>query len=299
MRKVFTVIGLIFFVWLAVASIPAHAATQLDMLNCSGLPCVNVQLASGKTTTLMLDTGNAVSMLDLKQARDLGLTLEPYKTDDGKVVPDYFLAKVTDAKLGDQTLAPVTFLVVDLSKSLDKGVFPQSAGTLSYVDLKDRIVTLDYRHHKVEISGSNPASIDPPKNAATLSYPTFGHHGPPIVATTGFSVNNQPITVQIDTLYTGSMLIYGTSIQKLNLTTQAGSSIKMNFPYTDGGVDMLEGTASHESFNGKTLLARAQLFFPTPKVHQPDGMFDGTVGNELFNGHRLTFDFPANRFWID
>jgi hypothetical protein len=40
------------------------------------------------------------------------------------------------------------------------------------------------------------------------------------------------------------------------------------------------------------------LYFATRKVHLPDGMFDGTVGNELFLGHVLTLDFHANRFWM-
>lgn len=46
----------------------------------------------------------------------------------------------------------------------------------------------------------------------------------------------------------------------------------------------------------KCCLANAPLYFATPKVHAPDGMFDGTVGAGLFAGHVLTFDFHANRF---
>ena len=42
----------------------------------------------------------------------------------------------------------------------------------------------------------------------------------------------------------------------------------------------------------------AILYFATPKVHAPDGMFDGTVGHELFTGHVLTSDFHAHRFWM-
>jgi hypothetical protein len=52
------------------------------------------------------------------------------------------------------------------------------------------------------------------------------------------------------------------------------------------------------SFVGKDLASDAPLYFATPQVHLPDGMFDGTVGVELFTGHSVTFDFHANRFWI-
>jgi hypothetical protein len=61
---------------------------------------------------------------------------------------------------------------------------------------------------------------------------------------------------------------------------------------------MIQGRANDESFGNKTLKKNAALYFATPKVHLPDGMFDGTVGGELFVGHSITFDFHANRFWI-
>ena len=47
------------------------------------------------------------------------------------------------------------------------------------------------------------------------------------------------------------------------------------------------------------LLANAPLYFATPKVHAPDGMFDGTVGAALFAGHVVIFDFRANRFRLE
>jgi hypothetical protein len=138
----------------------------------------------------------------------------------------------------------------------------------------------------------------PVKNVGVLTYPTFGQSGPAIVATTGFQVNGQPITVQVDTLYGGTLLIYPTSVAKLGLTAQANSSRIRKFPFTDGGVDMIEGKANAESFGAARLANDAPLYFATPQVHLPDGMFDGTVGIELFTGRSVTFDFHANRFWI-
>lgn len=274
----------------------AHAVTKVDMLDCSGLPCVNVQV-DGKPVTLMIDTGNAASVLDMSEAKMLGLAVEPYKDDDGKIVPKYFVAKVAGARLGSVTLAPVTFLVVDLQKSLDQGTFPRSYGTLSYVALKDRAVTLDYRKHKVEIADAG-AKVAAPKDASAMTYPTFGHHGPPIVAAAGFAVNGKPVTVQVDTLYAGTMLIYADAMAKLGLDAPGGADPE-RFPYTDGGVDMVKSKADAESFGRESLLTDAALYFPTPKVHQPDGLFDGTVGGALFKGRRVTFDFPANLFWVE
>ena len=50
--------------------------------------------------------------------------------------------------------------------------------------------------------------------------------------------------------------------------------------------------ANKESFHDTTLGVSAPVvYFPTPDVHEPDGMFDATVGLGLFYGTVLTLDF--------
>jgi hypothetical protein len=109
------------------------------------------------------------------------------------------------------------------------GTAPPSNGSLSYLSLKDRVVTLDYRRHRVAISETG-AEVAAPSYAGTLTYPTFGQRGPPIVATTGFEVNGKPITVQVDTLYAGTLLVYPTSVGKLGLEAEAASLEVRRFP---------------------------------------------------------------------
>jgi hypothetical protein len=282
----------------ALASTGAGATTQVDLIDCSGLPGVNVQLGTNKPVKLLLDTGNAISILNSNDAKNLGLTLVPYKSRDGKLIPDYFTTTVDNAALGALGLTHLTFLVVDLHKAIEEGTFPAAAGTICYTALKDRVVTIDYVHRKLQVSEAG-AEVTAPEAAGTLSFPTFGHRGPAIVTATGFLVNGRPVTVQIDTLYTGTMLIYSTSVDKLDLNTEARSSKTRKFPFTDGGVDMIEGKARVEAFADKELMSEAPLYFATEKVHQPDGMFDGTVGQGLFAGRSVTLDFHANRFWMD
>lgn len=294
MRLNWTVLAALTLALPAVAQ--TSAPTQVKMLDCAGLPCVEARLGSAAPVRLMLDTGNGYSVLDLAQARSLGLSLQPYVSRSGKTIPNVFLAKAPSVQLGSLTLGPVTFLVADLSDSIKQGQFPPSAGTLDYVDFKDRVLTLDYPRHRVEFAD---ASAPAPTGAGTLSFPTFGHQGPPIVAATGFAVNGKPITVQVDILYTGSMLIYPTSVSRLGLDAAAAATVTRDFPFTDGGVPMIESKASRESFAGADLMTDAPLYFATPKVHTPDGLFDGTVGNALLIGHRVTFDFKGKRFWID
>jgi hypothetical protein len=64
------------------------------------------------------------------------------------------------------------------------------------------------------------------------------------------------------------------------------------FPLTDGGVNMKEAEAQKEGFRNVTLSGeRAKVYFPTENVHEPDGLFDATVGLGLFREAVLTLDF--------
>jgi len=276
----------------------AAGAKEVAMGDCSGLPCASFDLGGGKTATLMIDTGNAHPVLDLARAKALGLELQPYVGRSGKIVPGVFKAALPDLRLDGESLGSVELIIMDLAKDVAEGGFPPSDGSVSYATFKDRVVTLDYRRRRLSFSAPG-AEVAPPAGSGTLSYPTFGQKGPPIVVAEGFQVDGKPLSVQIDTLYGGTMLVYTTAIGRLGLESQAASAKKRHFPFTDGGVDMIEGRAGREGFAGKTLLSSAALYFATEGVHQPDGMFDGTVGAELFADHRLTLDFHANRVWVD
>jgi hypothetical protein len=274
------------------------AATGAPLLECSGLPCVDVTVAGGKHLKMLIDTGNVNSVLDRTIAEGMGITLQPVNGPDGKPYPGYASGTIPNVRVGDVALGDIKMLVVNLKSSIDKGVMPAADGALAYTAFKDRVLTIDYKNHRVNVSGVLKAAAPCPQSCGTITNPTFGKQGPPIVVTTGFQLNGKPLTMQIDTLYEGTMLIYPTSVDKLGLTGQQSSAKIRTFPFTDGGVPMKESTASKESFENQLLRKNATLYFATPKVHLPDGMFDGTVGNELFLGHVLTLDFHANRFWM-
>jgi len=55
---------------------------------------------------------------------------------------------------------------------------------------------------------------------------------------------------------------------------------------------MKEAPVKSESFHGATLSGPAPLvYFPTADVHEPDGLFDATLGIELFYKAALTLNF--------
>jgi len=268
------------------------------MIECSGLPCVDVTAEDGTHLKMLIDTGNTHSLLDMAKAKELGLELGPVNGPDGKPYPNYFFATLKGVKLGDAALGDIKLLVVDLQPDFAKGNIPKADGTLAYTAFGSRLLRLDYKSRSVGVSEILTAEVPCPGACGEVTTPTFGKHGPPIVVTTGFAVNGKPVAVQVDTLYSGSMLIFPTSVEKLGLERESAATKTRFFPFTDGGVDMTEGEARTESFQDTTLKKDATLYFATPKVHTPDGMFDGTVGAELFAGHVVTLDFYAHHFWM-
>jgi hypothetical protein len=280
----------------AIAQMPSLSGSS--MLDCSGMPCVDVTAENGTHLKMLVDTGNPNSVLDLAKATALGLELKPMLGSDGKQYHGLSTGTIKNVRLGDVSLGDMEVLVGNLQPGIEKGKRPAADGSLSYTAFDGRILKMDYKGQRVSVSEVLKTDVPCPEFCGTLTTPTFGKEGPPILATTGFQLNGKPVTVQVDTLYGGTMLIYPTSVEELGLTAEQQSTKTRMFPFTDGGVDMIEGVARTESFDKDPLKKDAPVYFATPKVHLPDGLFDGTVGHELFTGRVVTMDFHAHHFWI-
>lgn len=267
------------------------------MLECSGLPCVDV-MVEGRRLRMLIDTGDVNSVLDTGVAKDMGLSTTPIKGSDGKLVPGYSRATLPQVVIGEASLGPVKVLVMDIATYVKRDRMPACDGTLAYTAFRDRILQMDYRSKTVHFSDALTQNIPCPGFCGDLSYPTFGKNGPPIVVSTGFSINTRELTVQIDTLFSGTMLVYPTAVEKLGLASESRSARKQFFPYTDDGVEMIQAEAENEGFGLRVLAQRTPVFFATPTVHLPDGMFDGTVGHALFEGRVLTLDLHGNHMWM-
>jgi hypothetical protein len=268
------------------------------MLDCSGLPCVDVTLGSGKHLRLLVDTGNVNSVIDTEVAKGLGLAVVPAKDADGKPLAGYGISVLAGVKLGDASLGDVKIVVMDIASDVKADHMPAADGALAYTAFKDRLLELDYVHRTVRFSDPLKAELACPGYCGTITTPTFGKEGPPIVVSTGFSVNSKPITAQIDTLFSGTMLIYPPSVKKLDLSEEAKTTKKQLFKYTDGGVDMMEAQAKTEAFGTRELGKDVPLYFATPAVHLPDDLFDATVGHALFEHSVLSLDFHDMKLWM-
>jgi hypothetical protein len=263
---------------------------EVPLLDCDGTPCVDARIGDGKIVRLGIDTGNVDSVVDSKIAEGAGL--KPTEPPKPGAPSGMFRTMMPSVHLGELTLVKVPAIGMDLSDMISQKQMPHVAGTLAYPAFKDRIMQLDFAEHKLRVSEVLTAPVKCTKVCDTMSLITFGKEGPPIVVADGFEINGVKVSAQVDTMYTGSLLVYTASIEKLSLSGAARTTDVRLFPLTDGGVNMKVAEAQQEGFNGITLVKDgAKVYFPTETVHEPDGLFDATVGLELFRNAVLTLDF--------
>jgi hypothetical protein len=288
--RIFFVVVVLSGLSVAHAANPPPFAADLPFRNCDGLICIDASL-DGVQRTLMLDTGNAHSTLIADVAKELNWTLDPVQRN-GSPVPGIWLGGEHRVALGG-VQAPTTFYVFD--RALLGEYKPPVDGSLTYDFFKDRVLEIDYPHHRVRISNvitTPPANK--PAEAGTLKLIPFGEHGPPVVVGAPFTVNGKTVHAQIDTVFTGTMLIYDSALDMLGLHKEGTPEL---IRYTDGGVNMLAAHANSIGFGKHALLGGSPTLYFVGEgknpVHQPDGMFEATVGNALFAKSVVTLDFHA------
>lgn len=274
----------------AAAESPFHWAADVPLLECDGLPCIEASV-NGAKVRVLIDTGNQASVFDTAGAKKIGL--EPYAPNQPNWPKDIFRATIPTLSIGPLTLSGVRILTMGVADMVAKNQMPRADGTLAYTAFKDRAIQMDFASGRFRISDVISSAVPCAAACDTFSLITFGKYGPPIVVARGFTVNGHPITAQIDTQYSGSLLVYTASVEKSGLAKEAAAAKDVrDFPFTDGGVKMKFAPAQGEGFHGLSLgESNAVVYFPTSGVHEPDALFDATVGIALFRDTILTLDF--------
>jgi hypothetical protein len=210
-----------------------HWAADVPLLACDGMPCIDARI-DGAPVRLLIDTGDQASLLDTAGAKKLGL--QPYTPDQPGWPKDMFRATIPDLSIGPLKLSNVRILTMGVAAMMAQNQMPHADGTLAYTAFKDRVLQMDFHSHRLRISELISSAVPCSGACDTFSLITFGKHGPPIVVAKGFTINGREVTAQIDSLYSGSLLVYNASIAKLGLSSAATATAIRNFPYTDGGV---------------------------------------------------------------
>lgn len=229
--------------------------------------------------------------MTVRAAKALGWTLKPVNAGN-KTFPGLYSAGEHRVTIGSID-ARMKFLAATPDNFFGEHG-PPVDGSITYPFFRNRILQIDYPHHVVRISdliGAPDGAIS--SATGTLQLVGFGHKGPPIVVGSPFTVNGKPVRAQIDTCCTGTMLVYDDAIEKLGLAKRRTAQL---FPYTDGGVNMLAGSTRSVGFGNRVIAKDAMVYFVGAgrnPVHQPDGLFQATVGNALFAHSVVTMDFHA------
>jgi hypothetical protein len=282
---------------------PSPRMIEIPLLDCSGLPCIDMSTANGKKLRLLIDTAESNSYLDTKSAQDLGLDLKPLKGAGNSTITEVQQTVIPGAKLGDLPMGDFPFMVLDTTRTPDKpGTQLERLpgdGALSYKAFQNRIVQLDYPHQLVRISEPQDTPPPCPHSCSDLATTRIGKYGPLTITTNGFAIDVQPVEAQIDTLFTGTMLVYPDSVEKLGLRKQAKAKRKEFFPYVESGIKLARFDGVSQSFRDTTLIDNAPLYFFTSNDRPPAVQFDVTVGSGLLSHAAVTFDFKGMQMWID
>lgn len=282
---------------------PQPRLVELPLLDCAGLPCIDLTTGSGKTLRMVIDLGEVNAYLDLKAAQSLGVSLQSLKGTGGADINEVQQTVVPGAHLGDLPLGDFPFMVLDTTPQPDKPGQPATPfpadGALTYGAFKNRLVQIDGTKRVLRVS--EPESDPPPcpRECSNLVIKHFGNWGPVTLTAEGFTLNGQPLDVQLDTTFTGTLLVYPAAIEKLGLKKQSKAKPKETFPYAQGGIKLARSDEGAIAFRGIALLENGPLYFATPDAHLPPVQFDATVGIGLLDRGIANFDFKGMHFWFD
>ena len=278
-----------------------HAVPLLD---CAGIPCFEMTTGSGKTLKLLLDLGSINAYLDSKAAERLGVAAQGLKSSDGGDIASVQQTSISGAQLGDLPLGDFPFMVLDTTPDTSgpgKKSLPLPAdGALTFGSFKNRLIQIDLAKRVVKISEPESAVLPCPHGCGDLAVRRTGRFGPATLTATGFEVNAQPVVAQIDTLFTGTLLIYPDSVQRLGLKKVSKAKTKDDFPYVQGGLKLIRGSGATEGFRGAVLLQDGPVYFWGSKMDAPPPVtYDATVGTALLDRGVITLDFKGMHVWID
>jgi hypothetical protein len=282
--------------------IPAFAQTpkivELPLIDCDGLLCIDANTGSGQVLRLVLDLAARNAYLDSKTARKLSLT----PAGDSPVQQ----TTVAGLRLGDFPMGDFPFMVLDTTpdpsasfKKVKSKPLPAD-GALTFGALQNRMLQIDFTRRIARVSEPLKEAVPCPNTCSNIITKHFGQYGPVTLTVEGFEINGQQLDAQIDTLFTGTLLIYPAAADRLGMKKLSKSKQKEAFPYTQDGLQLARAEGVTLRFRGSTLLQNAPAYFWQEKDEAPSAtQFDATVGTGLLSHAVIAFDFKGQHFWME
>ena len=285
----------------AVASTAPPAAP--DMVEISfdfsqGVILLDVDYGGTRPVKVVLDTGDADSLLDLDAARAIGLPLEvsqmkSFQSGDNAVT--FFKTDPPRARLGAAEFSGAGLIVMpSTAKNLldDSGI--RCEGTLGYECFKGRVVQIDYPERKLRLFNAAPKG-DPHAAAEGADLPIqwrqYDSSSPPLITTDQLRIGDHAIPAQIDTCFAHTLILFTTKLPWLEtLPTSALEAVHYEEATLQPATVPAPIALGNLSFktNPAAYLARAD-------AHVPETDIAAVIGNRFFQGGVLTLDFRAAR----
>ena len=237
-----------------------------------------------------LNTGFTVSLIDSKRWTTLGGPhLEP--------VNGY--AVISDAMVIDGTPLATAKLVLADGLDTDNQKLGVDADVLLGFDaFKGHVLTINFPNATMFLrtGAAAPASPTPTSagpGAAVLTFEQYQPRSPKLLTFDGFAVNGTPITVQLDTMWTGNAILFPTKFATTPAFAPSGAPSRT---YEEG--DLSAVTVNNVTFAGKPFATDLIAYVPAGKASVPTTRLAGVVGTGMFSGRVVTLDFGAGTIAI-
>ena len=296
MRRVIFALSLSLSIFAATGlSALASPSADLPLVPCGKLVCIDANDATGAPLRLLIDTGNAHTLLNRSVADRLKLATKPAHGADGKEVSGYGLTEPTELDLGAVKLTPVPLLVADISGYV-KAVGAPFDGVLSYTQLKGWIAELDLKDHRFHLTQD---AVAKPRSSLRADYVKYRADAVVVLVVDGLAVHGYPLRAQLDTAFEGGLLMFPAAFATTGLADQrTGEQVSLG-SYDDGApMDRMPPTSI--AFDRTKLIVPSDGAFAAGKdVRLPENDIEVVAGLELFSGHRLVLDFIHNQVGVD
>ena len=245
---------------------------------------------------MMLDTGADPSIVELGTAKSIGLKISAAGQQGSGGGADKNLAYETSLpllQLGGLTASNVEALAMDLSK-LSSALERPISGVLGYSLLKTRIVQIDYPKRRVRFYSSPPPCAGPAHPEST-SCTTLSFRYKDDILATGVTVDDKPVTTNVDTGSNSNFQVAPGAVEKLGLGDDVARAHASNSVGFNGTLKNREGTVRNVKVGNISVNDPAVVFFGKG-MGMDEEPWDLRMGNGFLKNYVVTLDYPDG--WI-